>query len=62
MSKKDMVNNVVQLESVDSDIPQDAARLQKHIALMCDRCASKCPPNCALLRDGSLNASALQAG
>ena len=57
-----MVNNVVQLESVDSDIPQDAARLQKHIALMCDRCASKCPPYCALLRDGSLNASALQAG
>ena len=58
-----MVNNVVQLESVDSDIPQDAARLQKHIALMCDRCASKCPPpNCALLRESLLNVSALQAG
>ena len=36
LSKKDMANNIVQLESV-SEIPQDASRLQKHIALMCDR-------------------------
>ena len=50
LSKKEMVNNIVQLEEALA-IPPDAEKLKKHIAIMCDRLGKSDTTRLALLKE-----------